>query len=117
MEDITTKGSATDSTEALDVSDSLIESTAAVFVQPSNDYGVDSEGKPGAAPKNVSLQETVTLEKGEGKTYSFDVDGGWFDEDHNTVSVVITKSAGGSYQYMSENVTAGCGFSTSNVQR
>lgn len=57
--------------------------------------------------KNVNISKTITLKKGESKTYSFDVSGGLFSPDHNTVSVVITKTAGSSYRYISEDVTTG----------
>ena len=67
----------------------------------------DSE-KVDAELRNVNKSQTITLKKGESKTYSFDVSGGLFSPDHNTVSVVITDSSGGSsYQYMSVNVTEG----------
>lgn len=35
------------------------------------------------------------------------MDGGWFEPDHNTVSVVITMESGEKYQYISEDVTNG----------
>jgi len=69
---------------------------------------IDEEGTPDVImPLNVSFQETRTLSKGGSKTYSFDVDGGWFEPDHNTVSVVITMESGEKYQYISEDVTNG----------
>ena len=70
------------------------------------DTEVGAEGiSNGAATRNVNKSETITLAKGASKTYSFDVSGGWFNPDHNTVSVVIDNVSGGSYQYISENVT------------
>ena len=70
------------------------------------DTEVGAEGvNNGAATRNVNKSETITLAKGASKTYSFDVSGGWFNPDHNTVSVVIENVSGGSYQYISENVT------------
>ncbi len=69
---------------------------------------IDEEGTPDVImPLNISFQETRTLSKGGSKTYSFDVNGGWFDPDHNAVSVVITLESGEKYQYISEDVTNG----------
>lgn len=67
--------------------------------------GIVESAGDGVAPCNVNKSETITLAKGESKTYTFDVDGGWFNPDHNTVSVVIDNVSGGSYRYISEDVT------------
>lgn len=55
--------------------------------------------------RNASISKTITLAKGESKTFKFDVDGGLLDTDHNSVSVVINKTTGIKYQYIFENVT------------
>lgn len=59
----------------------------------------------GLSTLNVNKSETITLAKGASKTYSFNVSGGLFNPDHNSVSIVIKNVSGGSYQYISENVT------------
>lgn len=72
-----------------------------------DDPVTDEAGLPEVMPNNVNLGETIVLSKGDSKTYSFNVDGGLFSQDHNTVSVVIDHISGGSYQYLSENVSTG----------
>lgn len=70
----------------------------------------DVEGNPdldsnSIATANISKSVTFTLSKGKSKTISFNVNGGLNTPDHNTANVIITKEAGSSYQYISEDTT------------
>lgn len=80
----------------------MYSETEAYDIESPYTVAPDDEGT-----KNVNISKTITLKKGESKTYSFNVSGGLFNPDHNTVSVVITKTAGSSYRYISEDVTTG----------
>lgn len=96
-------------TPPTDVSNIPIKSVQPFAVSERIEGGaIDEEGSPDViTPSNVNFQETRTLSKGGSKTYSFDVNGGWFQPDHNAASVVITLESGESYQYISEDVTNG----------
>lgn len=91
-------------TDESDIPHTNIESTS---VKNTNiAAGIDEEGiSEGIVPLNANIQETRNLPKGKSKTYSFNVNGGWFNPDHNAVSVVISLESGQKYQYISENVT------------
>ena len=55
--------------------------------------------------RNANISKTITLKKGGSKTYSFTVNGGLFNPNHNSVSVVINPSSSNQYTYIFENVT------------
>lgn len=82
------------------------EPTQPYVINPSDGNEIFTEGPVDpAVGRNASIVDTVTLGKGKSKTFKFDVAGGLFGNDHNSVSVVITKTAGTEYQYIFENVT------------
>lgn len=79
---------------------------AEVSVTANTDGPSDVECGPDVATgRNINQSGKITLGKGDSKTYTFNVNGGWFEPNHNAVSVVIEKVSGGKYQYISEDVT------------
>lgn len=68
-------------------------------------HEIFEEGDAGIQAKNADISQQITLKKGGSKTFSFTVNGGEVNPNHNSVSVVITTASGNDYRYIFENVT------------